>query len=215
MHSASPPVSLSGHVSPVLLNEKHMHRPLIKRLGLFALLAALTAWTALNAKADIRCARVDVDLLLKHYQKTTKQREALLAKQAQYHERLGTLLSRRQKLTRAMDALLNEMEQQQEPGQAHETYQARLRDLQNQHRSLTKSINELENLHLKQAKQDLSSLVRSSLDEIHAIIHRYARDQQYHWVIETSGLSSSQMSPLIYARNAPDITQQVLALINE
>ncbi|MGB2091471.1 MAG: OmpH family outer membrane protein [Akkermansiaceae bacterium] len=192
-----------------------MHRPLMKRLGLFALLAALTPWTALNAKADIRCARVDVDLLLKHYQKTAMQREALLAKQAQYHERLGTLLSRRQKLTRAMDALLDEMERQQEPGQTHETYQSRLRDLQNQHRSLTESINELENLHLKQAKQDLSSLVRSSLDEIHAIIHRYAQEQQYHWVIETSGLSSSQMSPLIYARNAPDITQQLLALINE
>lgn len=195
-----------------------MHCSLIQRFGrlwLLALFATVTSWTTFSAKADIRCATVDVDVLLKHYQKTIKQRESLLARQAQYHERLGTLLSRRQKLTQAMESLFNEMERQQDAGQAHETYHGRLRDLQNQHRSLTESINELENLHLKQAKQDLSSLVRSSLDDIHAIIHRYAQEQQYHWVIETSGLSSSQMSPLIYARDAPDITQQLLALINE
>lgn len=206
----------SGHGLPVLLNDRHMHRLLIQlpaRLWLLTLLTSLVSWSTLTARADIRCATVDVDMLLKHHPKTIKERAALLAKQNQYNERLDTLVSRRQKLTRSMTTLRGQMDQA--TSQTLQAYLERMKQLQNQHRALTQSIDELENLHLKQAKQDLSNLIRSSLDEIHAIIHQYAEEQQYHWVIETSGLSSSQMSPLIYARNAPDITQQVLAMMNQ
>lgn len=176
-------------------------------------MAIAASWSTFNVKADIQCAMVNVDELLKHYEKTIKQREALLAKQDQYNKRLDTLVSRRQKVTRSITTLREEMDQYTE--QTLQAYLDRMKQLQNQHRSLTQSIDELENLHLKQAKEDLSNLIGSSLDEIHAVIHRYAQEHQYHWVIETSGRSSSQISPLIYARNAPDITQQLLALVNE
>ena len=153
--------------------------------------------------------------ILKNYKKANDQRKDLLAKRDQHDQRLATLVARRTKVSEAMASLREEILKQAETTEAREIYRGRADKLVNQYQSLERAINEIENLHLKQAKIDLSIFIQTSLGEIHAMIHQYARDHQYDWIIDTSGRSSSTISPLIYARDAEDITDKILQHINQ
>ena len=112
--------------------------------------------------------RVNADELLKNYKKANDQRKALLAKRDQHEQRLATLVARRTKVSEAMASLREEILKQAETTEARETYRGRADKLVNQYQSLNRAINEIENLHLKQAKKDLSTLIQTSLGEIHA-----------------------------------------------
>ncbi len=175
----------------------------------------LSAWMPFTAAADTRCATVNADELLENYKKANDQRKALLAKRDQHKQRLATLVSRRTKVSESMASLREEIIKQAETSEARETYRDRADKLVNQYQSLNRAINEIENLHLIQAKKDLSTLIQSSLNEIHTMIRQYARDHQYDWIIDTSGRSSSTISPLIYARDAEDITDKISEHINQ
>jgi len=175
----------------------------------------LSAWMPFTAAADTRCATVNADELLKNYKKANDHRKALLAKRDQHKQRLATLVARRTKVSEAMASLREEIIKQAETKEARETYRDRADKIVNQYQSLNRAINEIENLHLKQAKKDLSTLIQSSLNEIHTMIHQYARDHQYDWIIDTSGRSSSTISPLIYARATEDITDKISEHINQ
>jgi Skp family chaperone for outer membrane proteins len=177
--------------------------------------ALLLSWVPFTAAADTRCATVNTDEILKNYKKANDQRKDLLAKRDQHDQRLATLVARRTKVSEAMASLREEILKQAETTEAREIYRGRADKLVNQYQSLERAINEIENLHLKQAKIDLSIFIQTSLGEIHAMIHQYARDHQYDWIIDTSGRSSSTISPLIYARDAEDITDKILQHINQ
>jgi len=178
-------------------------------------LVLLSAWVPATAAADTRCATVNADEILKNYKKANDYRKALLAKRDQHKQRLATLVARRSKASESMASLRKEIIQQAETKEAREVYRDRADKLVNQYQSLDRAINEIENLHLKEAKKDLSVLIQRSLNEIHTKIAQYARDHQYHWIIDTSGRSSSTISPLIYARDAEDITDKISEYINQ
>ena len=64
-------------------------------------------------------------------------------------------------------------------------------------------------------KEKLAQSTRQLLDEIQQVIHQYAKDNGYHWIIDTSGVSNTQVSPLIYARDSTDVTEPILAILNK
>lgn len=193
-----------------MLSKRFLHL-----IAFASVLVLLSAWMPSTAAADTRCATVNADELLKNYKKANDHRQALLAKRDQHKQRLATLVARRTKVSESMASLREEIIKQAETTEARETYRDRADKLVNQYQSLNLAINEIENLHLKQAKKDLSILIQSSLNEIHTMIHQYARAHQYDWIIDTSGRSSSTISPLIYARDAEDITDKISEHINQ
>lgn len=190
-------------------------KPTNRFLKLTLAIITATCSLTLSAEANIRCATVNVDKVLKHYQKAHQQRQSLIAKRDEYRERLETLISRRDQIRNSMASLRDEIDEELDASGIKQAYYDRALKLHKQERSMSEHIKTLEDLHLKQAQKDLASLTRNSLDEIHLFITQYAREQQYQWVIDTSGHTSSMMSPLIYARNAMDITPEVLAEINK
>ena len=167
------------------------------------------------AVGEIRCATVNIDKVFKNYDKAREKRENLHAEQKKHTQRLATLTERRSKVSKAMNELRKEINLQAKNQAERETYRDQAQKLHEQYKSLSQSISELENLHIKQSKKDIQLLLKTSLSEIHAIIKQHAQDQQYDWVIDTSGVSSSTISPLIYARHAQDITSDVLKQVNQ
>ncbi|MGB2402059.1 MAG: OmpH family outer membrane protein [Akkermansiaceae bacterium] len=169
----------------------------------------------MSAVAELRCATVNIDKVFKNYIKAREKRDALHAEQKKHTQRLATLTERRSKVSKAMDELRKEIQLQAKNEADKETYRDQAQKLHDQYKSLSQAITELENLHLKQSKKDLQSLLKTSLSEIHTIIKQHAQNQQYDWVIDTSGVSSSTISPLIYARDAQDITSDILKQVNQ
>ncbi|MDG1357225.1 MAG: OmpH family outer membrane protein [Akkermansiaceae bacterium] len=182
------------------------------KLAAYTILACLAPFSAL---ADIRCATVNIDKVFNNYNEAYQQRETLLAKQKEYTQRLATLTSRRTKVSESMSDLRNEIKLHTESEEDKEVYRDQAQKLHDQYKSLEQAIAELENLHLKQSKKDLRLLLDTSLRKIHATVEQHAKDHQYHWVIDLSGRSNSTISPLIYAKDAEDITTDVLKTLNK
>ncbi|MGB0776354.1 MAG: OmpH family outer membrane protein, partial [Akkermansiaceae bacterium] len=88
-------------------------------------------------------------------------------------------------------------------------------DLVSQHRALTKDIQEQDREKITAIKSKLATETRILLDEITKVTNAYAKEKGYTWVIETSGVSNTQISPLVYAKGTIDITEEVLAILNK
>ena len=186
-----------------------------KRLRYLVVFTFLSCSLHFTAAADIRCATVNIDKVFKNYKKASEKRNALHAEQKKHTQRLTTLTNRRSKVTEAMGDLRKEIKLQAKSQADKEIYRDQAQKLHDQYTTLNQAITELEDLHLKQSKKDLKLLLETSLSEIHAIIKQHAQDQQYDWVIDTSGASSSTISPLIYAKETEDITDDILKKVNQ
>ena len=84
-----------------------------------------------------------------------------------------------------------------------------------QYKALANEIKQADGAQATTTKQKITSATRRILDQCKLTTDEYAKSHGYQWVIETSGTTSSQVSPLIYARHAIDITDEVLAVLNE
>jgi outer membrane protein len=168
-----------------------------------------------TATADIRCATVNIDKVFKNYSKANEHKKALIAKREKYTQRLATLTSRRAKVSESMNELRNKIKREAKTEADKEIYRDQAQKLHDQYKSLSQAITELDNLQLKQVKENIRLLLHTSLSEIHTIVQQHAKDQQYDWIIDTSGRSSSTISPLIYARETEDITNDILKRINQ
>ena len=83
------------------------------------------------------------------------------------------------------------------------------------HTELTQKPKESELTEKDKLDREIATLTRKHLDKIHATAQKYAKDNKYNWVIDTSGATNSQVSPLIYARETTDVTEEVLAILNK
>jgi len=77
---------------------------------------------------------------------------------------------------------------------------------------------DIENYREEQNRLINEAMVRQTkklLDNIRAVVRRIAGENGYDVVMETGGTTSSQVSTLIYIRDATDITDRVIAELND
>lgn len=53
------------------------------------------------------------------------------------------------------------------------------------------------------------------LADVRAVVQKIGEGEDYDYIFEMSGKTSSQIAPLIYIRDATDITDQVIAVLNK
>ena len=183
-------------------------------LRLLVLLMCIS-WLPTSLSADIRCATVNIELLLSKYDKAMDQSKALTAKLLKYRQELLTLQQRRKEMGQNIKDMGKKILQLDTPPPKGSDLRNEYNALNSEYQSLGKDIKELENEHIKTIRMDLSMSARKSLDEIQAAVQQYAREKGYQWVIETSGASNTRISPLIYAKNATDITEEMIPILNK
>ena len=168
-----------------------------------------------SLSADIRCATVNMELLLPKYDKSLNQIKALKAKLLKYRQDKMTLEKRRQEMGQTIKDMGKKILQLATPPPKGSDLRNEYNALNSEYRSLGKDIQELESEHIITIRMELTMMSRKSLDEIQAAVQQYAREKGYQWVIETSGASNTRISPLIYAKNATDITEEMIPILNK
>ena len=189
-------------------------------LRYFPATLAVFCWvfTTQASSADIKAATVDVDELLTRYHLAHNEITTLKADQknhAKEHEERQKYL---QEVSGKITVTITKIRNKTTPTTERDHLYVEFDDLVSQYKALHKDIDSSERDHAQEAKktkQAIAQSTRQHLNEIQKVIHQYAKDNGYHWIIETSGASNSQISPLIYARDATDVTEPILAILNK
>lgn len=178
-------------------------------------LGALVLMLSQPGSADIKVASVDIDKILLHYQDAAKQLSYLKAGRDRY------LISRneRQKqvneLALEIKAIYAKLKNKAMPRSERNHLMGKQEELIRQYQKLTEEIIESDDLQITDTKRKITIATRDILNDCSLVINDYAMKQGYQWVIETSGTTSSTISPLLYARDAVDITDEILTLLNK
>jgi len=165
--------------------------------------------------ADIKTATVDVNKLITHYNAAKKEITRLQAKRDVYIKERVKRQKAVQELTTKLNAIFAKLRDKAMPKMERDNLNEQREELMSQYNSLNKDIQEADFEQMKSIKKKLAISTRKFLNEIQAVIGQYAKDNGYQWIIESSGVSNTQISPLIYARNAKDITDDILAILNK
>lgn len=181
---------------------------------LLPFVVALAAACAAHAQG-IKCATVDANKLITEYHVAKKEIAELRKTRDQYtleskerHKKLDDVEGK-------IKDLITKLRDKAMPKSERDTLMEEYEELASQHNALSKDLQEADRDQAREIKSAMAAATRRLLDEIHVVIHQYAKDHQYNWIIDTSGLSNSQISPLIYARKAPDVTGEILAILNK
>ncbi len=178
---------------------------------------AICCWavTAQQTTADIKSATVDVDKLITEYHVAKKKISALQAERNNYTQEREQRQKSLNEVADKIKAIITKLRDKAMPQSEHDNLTEEYEDLVSQYKALNKDIEESDLDQTKEIKEKLALATRQLLDEIQGVIQQYAKDNGYHWIIDTSGVSNTQISPLIYARDSKDVTQPILAILNK
>ncbi len=194
-------------------------------LRIFPAFAALAAYTTMavgllavtsqNATADIKSATVDVNILITEYHVAKKKISALQAERNTYVQEREERQKALKEVEDKLKPLFAKLRDKAMPKAERENLDEEREDLVSQYNALGKDLKESDAGQINETKEKLAEATRLLLDEIQIVIHQFAKDNGYHWIIDTSGVSNTQISPLVYAKDAKDVTPEILAILNK
>lgn len=162
---------------------------------------------------DIKCATVDVSQLLTQYHLTQSEISVFqteldhyIAEQNLREETLNHYESR-------IKVLIAVLKDKTLPQGLRSTHRLAYEELLSQYNTLNKESQK--SAHVQEINWHIDIAKDKLLDDIHSVIRKFAKKKNYHWIIETSGNSNSQVSPLVYARDATDITDDIIEILNK
>jgi Skp family chaperone for outer membrane proteins len=184
-------------------------------LMLLALLVGGIGCLPASLSAELRCATVNMPFIVINYHKHIERAEILDAELNKHKQDRTALAEKRAEVDYAARELGQKILQMETPPPKGSDIRNEYNRLVGELNALGKDIRELGQNQIRIAEKNLYEAVTKSHHEIQAVISQYAREQGYQWVIDTGGVSNTGMSPLLYARNAQDITREILDILNK
>ena len=172
-------------------------------------------WLPSATAQEIKCATIDAKQLLAQYHVAEAEISLLLVKKDKYNEEELLRNNELNEVEAKLTVLIAKLrEKNLSPNERHS-----LREDYNsftaQYTLLSKGLQGSELDKINELERQIAVTTRRLLDEIQTAVQKYAKDNKYHWVIDTSGLTNSQISPLVYARDTTDVTDAVLTILNK
>jgi outer membrane protein len=159
-------------------------------------------------------ATVDMQEVFKHYHRTIVEQQEINIERARIqkdnNQKLATI--------RQIESDIRILRQQSEDptlsdkkkAQVSKEYQAKYQEgIQ-----LDKERREFLNRKDKDLNEKMVQRMRQIFDEIRAVVVEKAREENYSFVFDKSGHSTSQVPVLLYSKDATDITSHVLKKLN-
>ena len=164
---------------------------------------------------EVKVATVNIDKLLLHYRAADKELSYVKSGRDRYLQSRNTRQKKINGLALEIKVVYAKLKSKAMPRSERDHLIDQRENLIKQYKELANEIRQADGAQATTTKQKITSATRRILDQCKLTTDEYAKSHGYQWVIETSGTTSSQVSPLIYARDAIDITDEVLAVLNE
>jgi outer membrane protein len=187
---------------------------LIRKFLALAMAVSL-AGPALAQEGKLKIATVDMQQLFKEYYRTNEEQKQINIERAKIQKENND----RQVRIREIDTNLQNLRKQLEDASISDSKkQTLLKDWQTQQQEGT-ALDRERREFLQRRNQALSEKMvqrmKGILEEIRKLVEEQAKSDNYDYVFDKSGLSTSQVPFLLYTKDATDITAGLLKTLNK
>ena len=187
---------------------------LIRRFFSVALAASL-ATMAFAQDAKLNIATVDMQELFKQYYRTNEAQKQINIERARINKDNNERLARIRELEGTLAALRKQLE---DPSLADSKKQTLFKDWQTQQQegiALDRERREFLQRRNQALNEKMVQRMKGILEEIRKIVEEKAKKDNFDYVFDKSGLSTSQVPFLLYTKDATDITAGILKDLNK
>ena len=181
---------------------------------LFAAFFALASFAQLGAQ-DVKVATVDMKRLLKDYYRTEEAQQELNEKQAL----LTKANNEKQKQIQELEEEINTLRKQFEDPSLNEAKKKEIYEQlqlkQQEGIAMSRSLKEYLDRKRRQVQEEMQRQMRGILEEISKLLEEKAKAEDYDFVYDKSGNSTTQVPVLLYSKDTYDITESLLKELNK
>lgn len=186
----------------------------MKNRCLFSILLALLSFAQLQGQ-DLKIATVDMKRLLKDYYRTEQAQQELNEKQALLSKNNNEKMKEIQDLEAEMGTLRKQFEDPSLNQAKKEEIANQLREKQQEGIAMDRSLKEYLDRKRRQVQDDMERQMRGILEEITKLLEEKSKAEDYDYVFDKSGNSTTQIPVLLYAKDSVDITETLLVELNK
>lgn len=188
----------------------------LKFSALFCALALVTALGTGSAKAQqLKVATVDMQELFKEYHRTAAEQqnfsEEFARIQKENNERLAGI--------RALEETLQDLKKKiEDPTLSDNLKREKSRDFQlklDEAKASDRERREFLGRRTRALELKKQASMKGILEEIRQLIVDHAKQEDFDFVLDKSGLSTNQVPFLLYTKDATDITKSLLGVLNK
>ncbi len=186
----------------------------IRRFLSVALAASLSS-VAVAQEGKLNIATVDMQELFKQYYRTNEAQKQINVERARIQKDNNERLARIRELEDSISKLKRQME---DPALAESKRAAVYKDLQTQGQegnALDRERREFLQRRNQALNEKMVQRMKGILEEIRKLVEEKAKVDNYDYVFDKSGLSTSQVPFLLYTKDATDITAGLLKDLNK
>ena len=187
---------------------------IIRRFLATALAAALIT-TAAAQDGRLNIATVDMQELFKQYYRTNEAQKQINVERARIQKDNNERLSRIRDLEESLGNLRKQLE---DPSISDSKKQSLFKDWQMQQQegiALDRERREFLQRRNQALNEKMVQRMKGILEEIRKLVEEQAKVDNYDYVFDKSGLSTSQVPILVYTKDATDITAGLLKDLNK
>ena len=187
---------------------------LIRRFFTLAFAVSL-ATTAVAEDSKLRIATVDMQELFKQYYRTNEAQKQINVERARIQKENNERLARIRELEEKLGKLRKELE---DPAINDSKKQALFKDWQAQQQegiALDRERREFLQRRNQALNEKMVQRMKGILEEIRKLVEEKAKTDNFDYVFDKSGLSTSQVPFLLYTKDATDITTGLLKTLNK
>lgn len=187
---------------------------LIRRFLSVALAASFIS-VATAQEAKLKIATVDMQELFKHYFRTNDAQKQINVERARIQKDNNERLARIRELETNLGNLKKQLE---DPAINDSKKQALFKDWQMQQQegiALDRERREFLQRRNQALNETMVQRMKGILEEIRKLVEEQAKTDNYDYVLDKSGLSTSQVPFLLYTKDATDITAGLLKNLNK
>ncbi len=186
----------------------------LRSIFTLALAASLTT-AAVAQDAKLNIATVDMQELFKQYYRTNEAQKQINVERARIQKENNERLTRIRELETTIGNLRKQLE---DPALNESKKQTLYKDWQGQNQegiALDRERREFLQRRNQALNEDMVQRMKSILEEIRKLVEEKAKLDNYDYVFDKSGLSTSQVPFLLYTKDATDITAGLLKDLNK
>ena len=187
---------------------------IIRRITALVLAAALCG-TAAAQEGKLKIATVDMQQLFKEYSRTNEAQKEINVERARIQKDNNDRLAHIRELDTALQGMRKELE---DPSISESKKQSVFNEWnvkQQEGIALDRERREFLQRRNQSLNEKMVQRMKGILDEIRKLVEEKAKTEDYDYVFDKSGLSTSQVPFFLYTKDATDITAVLLKDLNK
>jgi len=187
----------------------------IRRFLAAALAVSLVSFATAAQEGKLKIATVDMQELFKQYYRTNEAQKQINVERARIQKDNNERLTRIRELE---DSLSNLRKQYEDPAVNDSKKQSVFKEWQTQQQegiALDRERREFLQRRNQALNEKMVQRMKGILEEIRKLVEEQAKSDNFDYVFDKSGLSTSQVPFLLYTKDATDITANLLKTLNK